>query len=92
MLVDSGASENHVDPSFTPGVRAHMRDNEDLRIPLPIIATGQHVLHGVTTGFLFGKVADDGGHDRQVSFRVVLVPGLGTNLVSVTSFPSPLRC
>ena len=69
-----------------------MRDIEDLRIPLPIIATGQHVLHDVTTGVLFGTVADDSGHDKQVSFRVVLVPGLGTNLVSVTSFPSPLRC
>ena len=33
----------------------------------------------------FGTVADDSGHNRQDSFRVVLVPGLGTNLFSVTA-------
>ena len=85
MLVGSGATDNFLDPVLTPGVRAHMRDFEDLRIPLPIIAAGQHVLHGVTTGVLFGTVADDSGHNRQVSFRVVLVPGLGTNFFSVTA-------
>ena len=85
MLMDSEATDNYLDPALTPGVRAHMRDIEDLRIRLPIIAAGQHVFHGVTTGVLFGMVADDSGHDRQVSFRVVLVPGLGTNLFSVTA-------
>ena len=51
MLVDSEATDSYLDPALTPGVRGHMRDIEDLRIPLPIIAAGQHVLHGVTTGF-----------------------------------------
>ena len=85
MLVDSGATDNFPDPALTPGARAHMRDIEDLRIPLPIIAAGQHVLHGVTPGGLFGMVADDSGLDRQVYFRVVLVPWLGTNIFSVTA-------
>ena len=57
ILVDSGAKDNYLDPALTPGVRVHMRDIADLRIPLPIIAGGQHVLHGVTTGVLFGTVA-----------------------------------
>ena len=85
MLVDSEATDNCLRLALTPGVRAHMRDVEDLRIPLPIIAAGKHVLHGVTMGVLLGTVADDSGHDRQVSFRVVLGPGLGTNLFSVTA-------
>ena len=85
MLVDGGATDNYQDPAFTPGVRAHMRDIEDVRIPLPIIAAGQHVLHGVTTGVLFGTVADDSDHDREVSLRVAFAPGLGTNLASVTA-------
>ena len=85
MLVDSGATNNFLDPVLTPVVRAHMRDFKDPRVPLPIIAAGPHLLHGVTTGVLFGSVADDSGHNRQVSFRVVLVPGLGTNLFSVTA-------
>ena len=62
-----------------------MRDIKDLRTPLPIIAAGQDVLHCVTTEVLFGTVADDSSHDRQVTFRVVLVPGLGTSLFSVTA-------
>eukprot|EP00903_Cladosiphon_okamuranus_P019283 g17724.t1 len=85
MLVDSGATDNYIDPALTPGVRAHLRDIDDLRTPLPIITAGCHVLHGVTTGVLSGTVTDDSGQDKQVSFRVVLVPGLGTNLFSVTA-------
>eukprot|EP00903_Cladosiphon_okamuranus_P015299 g14134.t1 len=85
MLVDSGATDNYIDPALTPGVRAHMRDIDDLRTPLPIITAGRHVLHGVTTGVLSGTVTDDSGQDRHVSFLVVLVPGLGTNLFSVTA-------
>ena len=88
VLVDSGATDNtdnYLHPALTPGVRAHMPDVEDRRIPLPIIAAGKHVLHGVTTGVLFGTVADDSGHDRQVSFRVVLVTGPGTKLFSVAA-------
>ena len=85
MLVDSGATDNYLDPALTPGGWAQMRDIEDLRIALPIIAAGQHVFHGVTTGVLFGTVADDSGQDRQVNFRVVLIPGLETNLFSVTA-------
>ena len=85
MFLYSGATDNYLDPALTPGVRANMCDIEDVRIPLPIIVAGQHVLHGVTTGVLFITAAADSVHDRQVSFRVVLVPGLGTNLFSVTA-------
>ena len=85
VFLYSGATDNYLNPALTPGVRAHMCEIEDVRITLPIIAAGQHVLHGVTTGVFLGTVADDSVHDRQVSFRVVLVPGLGTNLFSVTA-------
>ncbi|CAB1104785.1 unnamed protein product [Ectocarpus sp. CCAP 1310/34] len=84
MVVDSGATDNYLDPGLTPGLRAHMRDVEHLRVPHTIVAAGQHVLKGVTTGTIFGAVTDDNGNDRHVSFRVILVPGLGTNLFSVT--------
>ncbi|CAB1097546.1 unnamed protein product [Ectocarpus sp. CCAP 1310/34] len=80
----SGATDNYLDPGLTPGLRAHMRDVEHLRVPHTIVAAGQHVLKGVTTGTIFGAVTDDNGNDRHVSFRVILVPGLGTNLFSVT--------
>ncbi|CAB1110628.1 unnamed protein product [Ectocarpus sp. CCAP 1310/34] len=84
MVVDSGATDNYLDPGLTPGLRAHMRDVEHLRVPHTIVAAGQHVLKGVTTGTIFGAVTDDNGNDRHVSLRVILVSGLGTNLFSVT--------
>lgn len=84
MLVDSGASDNYLDPALTPGLRAYMRDVEDLRVPHTIVAAGQHLLHGVATGTISGTVTDDGGNDLPVSFRAILVPGLGTNLFSVS--------
>ena len=62
-----------------------MCDVEDLQVPHTIVAAGQHLLKGVTTGTIFGAVTDDNGNDRRVSFRVVLVPDLGTNLFSVTA-------
>ena len=71
MFVDTGVTDNYLDPAQPMGVRAHMRDIEDVRIPLPIFAAGQHVLYGFTTGVIFGTVNDDSGHDRQVFFRVV---------------------
>ena len=85
MVVDSEATNNYLDPALTPGVRAHLCDVEALQIPHTIVAADQHLLKGVTTGTIIGAVTDDNGNDRRVSFRVVLVPDLGTNLFSVTS-------
>ena len=61
-----------------------MCDVEDLQVPHTIVAAGQHLLKGVTTGTILGAVTDDTGNDRRVSFRVDLVPDLGTNLFSLT--------
>ena len=78
MVVDSGATNNYLDPALTPGVRAYMCDVEDLPVPHTIVAAGQHLLKGVTTGTILGTVTDDNGNDRRISFRVVLAPDLGT--------------
>ena len=40
---------------------------------------------GIETGIIFGAVTDNCRNALHVSFRVVLVPGLGTNLFSVNS-------
>ena len=85
MFVDSGATNNYLDPALTPDVRAHVCDVEDLQIPHTVVVAGQHLLKSVTTGTIFGAVTDDNGNDRRVSFRVVLVPDLGTDLFSVTA-------
>ena len=61
-----------------------MCDVEDLQVPHTIVAAGQHLLKGVKTGPIFGAVTDDNGNDRRVSFRVFVVPDVGTNLFSVT--------
>ena len=63
-----------------------MRDIDILSVPHTIVAAGKHLLKGVETGIIFGAVTDNlCGNALHVSFRVVLVPGLGTNLFSVTS-------
>ena len=62
-----------------------MSDFEVLRVPHTIVAAGQNLLNGVATGTVHGTVADDGGNKRHISFRAVVVPGLGTNLFSVTT-------
>ena len=85
MVVDSGATDNYVDPALTPGLRAYMCDVEELRVPHTIVAAGQNLLQGVTTETICGAVTDDSGNDRLISFRVIVVPGLGTNLFSVTA-------
>ena len=85
MVVDSGATNNYLDPAISSGVRAHICDVEDLQVPHTIVAAGQHLLKGVTTGAIFGAVMDDNGNDRRVSFRFVLVLELVTNLFSVTA-------
>ena len=54
-------------------------------MPHRIVATGKHLLKGVETGIIFGAVTDNCRNALHVSFRVVLVPGVGTNLFSVTS-------
>ena len=44
MVVDSGATDNYVDPAFTPGLGAYMRDVEELRVLHTIVAAGQNLL------------------------------------------------
>ena len=85
IIVDSEATNNHLDPALTPGVRAHMCDVEDLLVPHMIVDAVQHLLQGVITGTIFGAVKDDNGNDRRVTLRVVFVPDLCTNLFSVTA-------
>ena len=85
IVVDSGATDNYLDPALTPEVRANMCGHEDLQVSNTIVAAGQHLLKGITTGTIFAAVTDDNGKDRRVLFRVSLVPDLGTNLFFVTA-------
>ena len=40
----------------------------------------EHVFKSVATRIVQGTVTDDGGGKRQLSFDVVVVPGMGSNL------------
>ena len=62
-----------------------MSDYRVLNVPQNIVDIGEHVLKGVATGIVRGTVTDDGGHERQFSFDAVVVPGMGSNLFSVTT-------
>ena len=68
MTVDSGATDNYVDPALSPGLRAYMRDVEERRVPHTIVAAGQNLLQRVATGTICGDVTDDSGNDRSSRF------------------------
>ena len=61
-----------------------MNDYCVLDFPHTVVAAGQHVLQGVASGTVQGTVIDDGVREIIVSFQAVVVPGMGTNLFSVT--------
>lgn len=83
MLLDSGSTDNFVDPKLTPGLRDSVRDYRPLDVPHQVQGVGDHVVLGVATCVVVGTVLDDRGEKRQVSFPAVVVPGLGSNLFSV---------
>ena len=62
-----------------------MRDVEELRVPHTIVAAGQNLLQSVATRTICAAVTGDSGNDHLMSFRVIGVPGLGSNLFSVTA-------
>ena len=66
MVVDSGATDNFLDPELTPGVWARMRDIEILSVPHTIVAAGKHLLKGGDTGIIFGAVTDNRGNALHV--------------------------
>ena len=71
--------------AYTRGAGTHVRRRRPFGVPHTTVVASQHLLKGVTTETLVGAVTDNNGNDRRVSFRVVLVPDLGTNLFSVTA-------
>ena len=50
MLVNSGATQNFVDPLLTPRLQDMTSDYCVLDVPHTIVTAGQHVLKGATTG------------------------------------------
>ena len=84
-MVESRATHNVVDPFLTSRLKEFMSDYRVLNVPQNIVDIGEHVLKGVATGIVRGTVTDDGGHERQFSFDAVVVPGMGSNLFSVTT-------
>ena len=69
LQVDSGASDNYVDPYLTPGLQSSMRDCKVLLVPHTIVAAGQNLLEGVATGTLHGTVTDYGGWKQPFLFK-----------------------
>ena len=52
MMVDSGATDNFVDPFLTPRLKECMSDYHVLNVPENIVALGEHVLKVVATGIV----------------------------------------
>ena len=84
MMVGRGGTDNNVDPHLIHRPQEFMSDFKVLTVPPSSSAAGGHVFKGVATGTIHGTVTDDGGNKQYLSFSLVVVPGLGTNLFSVT--------
>ena len=85
VVVDSEATNNYLYPALTPEARVHMWDVEDLQVLHTIVAADLHHLKSVTTETTLVTVTDNNGNDRRVSFRIVLLPDLGTKLFFVNA-------
>ena len=82
-MVESGATHTFVDPYLTPRLKEFTSDYRVLNVPQNIVGVGERVLKGVATGIVQATVTDFGGHRRQLYFDAFVVPGMGSNLVSV---------
>ena len=60
MIVNSGTTDNHIDPHLIPRLQEFMRDIKVLTVPSLIGAAGGHVVKGAATGTFHGTITDDG--------------------------------
>ena len=83
LLVDIESSEHYLDDR--PVQQERFSDYVRLVEPREITTAGSDRLKEVATGVISGYIIDQTGVRQQVRLPVVMVPGIGRNLVSVPS-------
>ena len=83
VMVDSEASGHYFDDALIPGLRYRLDNFQELAIRRWITAARGHQLEGAGQGLLRGHIIDAQGMQRLIQISVLIVPGLGRNLLSV---------
>ena len=83
VMVDSGASGHYFDDALILGLRYRLDNYQELAIRRYITTAGGYQLEGAGQGLLRGHIIDVQGVQRLFQISVMVVPGLGRNLVSV---------
>ena len=85
IMVDSGVSGHYFDDAIIRDLKNRLQDNVHLATPRKILTTGEAMLDDTAEGVLQGLVTDDYGKQILVRVNIVVVPGIGPNLFSVTT-------
>ena len=88
LLVDSGCSSHIVDPEMIPNSDKHLGEYQALQHPRIVYGAGSHELLATGTAKLTIGVENTAGKQQEVNMSVLLVPGLGRNLVSSSAAPA----
>ena len=83
LMIDSGASGHYFDDAIIRDLKHRLQDYLHLATLRAIHTAGGALLKGTAKGVLQGLVSDDYGNQILVRVNIVVVPGIGRNLVSV---------
>ena len=83
LMVDSGASGHYFDDAIIRNLKRLLQDYVHLAAPRKIFITGEAMLNSTAEGVLKGLVTGDNSNQILVRVKIVVVPGIGCNLVSV---------
>ena len=85
LMVDSGASGHYFDDAIIRDRKRRLQDYVHLTTPGKILTAGGAMLDGTAKGVLQGLATDDNGNQIFVRVGIVVVPGIGRNLLSMTT-------
>ena len=82
LLIDSGCSSHMVDLEMIPNADQHLREYQALQPPKIVYGDGSHELLATGAAKLTIGVENTAAQPREVNMSVMLVPGVGRNLLS----------
>ena len=91
LLVDSGCLSHMVDPEMIPNADQHLREYQALQPPKNVYGARSHEVLATRTAKLTIGVENTTGIQPEVNMSVMLVPGLGRNLLSSSAAPARRR-
>ena len=84
-VLDSGASSHYLDDLIIPSLKYRLLKYVLLTTPRKILTAGGALLDGTAEGILQGLVTDDHAEQHLARIDILIVPGIGRNLLSFKS-------